>query len=473
MTAPVASTAAAAQPLRIVVLGGGFGGLAAARELERRLPARVDGREVRITLVNRENFFLFTPMLHEVAASDLDLSTIVNPLRKLVRRTDVFTGIVEAIDARRKLVTVSHADGGHTHHLPWDHLVVALGSVTNFHGVPGLDERATTMKSLGDAIQLRNQLIQQLEEADFECSRPVREPLLTLVVAGGGFAGVETVAAANDFLRAAIRFYRNLDASMLRVVVVHPGPELLPELGETLGRYTAERLAERGVEVRLRTRVTAVEGDVVTLSDGGTLRARTIVWTAGTAANPVLSGIECARERGRLVTDHFLRVSGADGVWAVGDCAHIPDPATGGSYPPTAQHALREGRQVARNIVATLTGRPLEPFSFSTIGLLAAIGRRTGVAEILGQKFSGFVAWWLWRTIYLAKLPRLEKKLRVALDWTLDVLFSKDIVQFPTRTRVGATSGATGTISGGAAIQHATNATTPDGVTHALVPSGD
>jgi NADH dehydrogenase len=461
-------------PIRIVVLGGGFGGLAAARELERRLPAMVDGRDVRITLVNRENFFLFTPMLHEVAASDLDLATIVNPLRKLVRRTGIFTGTVDAIDSRRKVVTVSHADGAHAHELPYDHLVVALGSVTNFHGVRGLDARATTMKSLGDAIQLRNQLIQQLEEADFECSRPVREPLLTLVVAGGGFAGVETVAAANDFLRSAIRFYRNLDASMLRVVVVHPGPALLPELGETLGRYTAERLSERGIDVRLGTRVTAVDDDVVTLSDGTTLRARTIVWTAGTAANPVLSGIECARERGRLATDAFLRVQGAEGVWAVGDCAHIPDPATGGSFPPTAQHALREGRQAARNIIATLTGAPLEPFAFSTIGLLAAIGQRTGVAQIHGWKFSGFFAWWLWRTIYLAKLPRLEKKLRVALDWTLDVLFSKDIVQLPTRTQVGEPRGKprdeTGTISAGAAIQHATNATHPS---HALVPSGD
>lgn len=446
------------KPTRIVILGGGFGGLAVAQELERRVG---DASSVEITLVNRENFFLFTPMLHEVAASDLDLATIVNPLRKMLRRTTVFVGSVEHIDVEARRVTVSHASGLHSHDLPYDHLVLALGAVTNFYGIPGLGERAITMKSLNDAMQLRDQLIECLEEADFECNGAVREPLLTFLVAGGGFAGVETVAATNDFLREAVRFYRNLREREVRVVVVHPGEYLLPELGETLGRYAQERLAERGVEILLNTRVTGIDGDSIVLSDGRRIDARTVVWTAGTAANPILASLPCAKERGRIRVSEYLQVPEWPSVWAVGDCALIPDPATGGYYPPTAQHALREGRVAARNIVATMRGLPKAPFAFSTVGLLAAIGRRTGVANVLGINFSGFIAWWLWRTIYLAKLPRLEKKVRAAIDWTLDVVFSKDLVQFGTRRRVFtlpregpslSASHAPGTISGDARI---------------------
>ena len=420
----------AQQPTRILILGGGFGGLSAARELERILPR---GADVDITLVNRENFFLFTPMLHEVAASDLDLATIVSPLRRLLKRARLFIGTVEDIDIDAQTVTVAHAGGLHRHELAYDHLVVALGAVTNFYDIPGLAERASTMKSLGDAIELRNQLIAQLEEADFECNSSVRSPLLTVLVAGGGFAGVETVAAVNDFVREAIRFYPNITQRDVRVAVVHPGPFLLPELGQELGTYTQARLAERGVEVVLNTRVTGVNGSRTVLSSGMELDAGTVVWTAGISANPMLDCIPCERSRGRLVVNAFLQSPDRPNVWAVGDCASITDPATGQVYPPTAQHALREGACVARNIVAEIQGKPKTAFSFSTIGLLAAIGRRTGVANILGFKFSGFVAWWLWRTIYLAKLPRLEKKVRVALDWTLDVLFAKDLVQFGTR----------------------------------------
>jgi NADH dehydrogenase len=411
---------------RIVILGGGFGGLAVAQELERALPRTLD---VEVTLVNRENYFVFTPMLHEVASGDLELGTIVNPLRKLLRRTMVFAGTVEHIDLDARTVHVSHAGGHHAHALAYDHLVVALGAVTNVHAVPGLAERALTMKSLADAMHLRDRLIERLEEADVERNPVLRRRLLTVFVAGGGFAGVETVAAINDFLRASVRFYRNVRPEEVRVVLAHGGPFLLPELGEALGRYTHDRLAERGVEVALHTRVTEVMGDTVTFAGGHTIDAGTVVWTAGNATHPLLAGLPCAMERGRIVVDAFLRADRPN-VWAVGDCAHIPDAATGGVFPPTAQHALREGRRAARNIVAELTGGVKRPFEFSTIGLLATIGRRTGVANVLGVNFSGLFAWWLWRTIYLAKLPRLEKKLRVALEWTLDVLFSRDIVQF-------------------------------------------
>jgi NADH dehydrogenase len=416
-------------PRRIIILGSGFGGLYAALRLQKLLARRSD---VELLLVNRDNFFSFTPMLHEVAASDLDLTHIVNPIRRLVRRARLFVGEVEEIDLPGRRVMVRHAQGGHEHVLAYDHLVLALGSVTNFFHLPGLEERALTMKSLADAIALRNRLIEAMEEADFECAADQRRELLSVVVAGGGFAGVETVAAVNDFVREAIAAYPRLTEEMVRLVLVHSGPAILPELAPSLGRYAATVLAKRGVDVRLGTRVLGASDAGVELSDGTTIPAHTVVWTAGTASNPLIDELPCGRNRGRIVADDHLRVEGWPGVWALGDCAQVPNPRDGGFHPPTAQHALRQGRVVARNIAATIAGRGTRPFVFSTLGQLAAIGRRTGVANILGVNFSGFVAWWLWRSIYLSKLPGLDRKIRVALDWTLDLLLDKDIVQLRT-----------------------------------------
>jgi NADH dehydrogenase len=421
---------------KILILGGGFGGLYTALELEKQFSA---DSSIEITLVNRENFFLFTPMLHEVAASDLDSSTIVNPLRKLLRKAQFFAGEIEAVDLAQKRVTVSHGiDGLHSHDLDYDHLVFALGSVTNFYGIPGLAALGLTMKTLSDAVCLLNRLIEHLEEADFECSTVPPQQLLTFVVAGGGFAGVETVAAINDFLREALVFYPNLTEAMLRIVLVEHGPTILPELGPELGHYAQKKLTERKVEFRLGAKVVGVSEQGVKLSDGTNLPARTLIWTAGTAPCPLLEQVACKKERGRIAVNEFLEVTGFPNVWALGDCASILDRQTNRPYPPTAQHALRQGKILARNIAAVIKGRRKKPFVFKTIGQLAAIGRRTGVAKILGFKFSGFIAWWLWRTIYLSKLPRLEKKLRVTLDWTLDLLFSKDLVQFMPLRRASA-----------------------------------
>ncbi len=414
---------------RVMILGGGFGGLYTALELERRL-AKDD--DVEVMLVNRENFFLFTPMLHEVAASDLDLTNIVSPVRKLLRRVRFFQGDVLAVDLEGRTVTLCHGSDGHRHEMPWDHLVLALGSITNFYGLPGLAERALTMKSLGDAMFLRNRLIACLEEADTECAASVRQPLLTFVVAGGGFAGVETIASVNDFLREALPYYPNVRERDLRVVLIHSGDVILPELGPSLGTYAEGRLRARGVEIFTRSRVAGVTDEGVLLKDGATLRTRTVVWTAGTSPHPLLTTLPCEKEKGRLRVNEFLEIEGHAGVWALGDCALVPDARRGGFHPPTAQHALREGKVAARNIHAALRGGRPAPFRFTTIGQLAAIGRRTGVARVFGLNFSGFFAWWLWRTIYLGKLPRVEKKVRVALDWTLDLFFSKDLVQFLT-----------------------------------------
>ncbi len=414
---------------KILILGGGFAGLHAAMHLDDTL-AR--DPSVEITLVNRDNFFLFTPMLHEVAASDLDLTNIVNPVRQLLRRVSFFAGEVESIDLEGKQVKVSHGFDHHHHDLPYDHVVIGLGSITNFFNLPGLADRAFTMKSLGDAIHVRNHLIALLEEADTECCVDIRGPLLTFVVAGGGFAGVETVAAINDFVQHAVRFYGNLCKEMLRVVLVHPGPVILPELGDQLGEYAQKELAKKNVEIRVKTRVSGLTERGVELSTGEMIETRALIWTAGTSPNPVLLNLPCEKDRGRLKVNENLQVPNWPGVWALGDCALIPDSKTGNYHPPTAQHALREGKVLAHNLMASVEGGVMKPFSFSTIGQLAAIGQRAGVARIFGVNFSGFIAWWLWRTIYLSKLPRFEKKLRVALDWTLDLIFGKDLVQFQT-----------------------------------------
>src|SRR5438874_7709563 len=290
---------------QIVILGGGFGGIYTAMHLEKQL---AHAPNVDITLVNRENFFLFTPMLHEVAASDLDITNIVNPVRKLLRRVKFFHGDIEYIDLGKNTVGVSHGHTHHHHDLEFDHVVLALGSITNFYNLPGLAERALTMKSLGDAIHLRNRMISNLEEADFECCPQVREPLLNFVVAGGGFAGVETIAGMNDFLRDAIRFYPHLREDMLRIILVHPGAVILPELGDKLGRYAQKKLGERRIDIRTNTKVTAVSDREVTLTDGSTIITNTLIWTAGTSPNPILESLPCGKERGRIRVTEDLAV---------------------------------------------------------------------------------------------------------------------------------------------------------------------
>ena len=410
---------------QIVILGGGFGGVYAAMYLEKLLTPQ---SAVEICLVSHDNFFLFTPMLHEIAASDLEITNIVNPLRKLLRKVEVLVGDVNQIDLPNKKVLISRGYRNDSKQIDYDHLVIALGSITNFYDIPGLAGLAVAMKSLRDAIQLRAQIIRHLEEANSECNLADRQSLLTFVVAGGGFAGVETVAALNDFVREALPFYPNLSEDMLRVMLVHSGPAILPELGESLGRYTEKVLARRGVEIRLKNRVKSVTETEVFLADSVSIPSRTLVWTAGTVPSPIVSSLPCAKERGRLLVNQFLGVPDWPDVWAVGDCAFVPDIRNPGqSHPPTAQHAIREGRVVAQNIAAAVLGHRLKPFSFRTIGLLASIGRRSGVARIFGFNFSGFFAWWLWRTVYLSKLPGLDKKIRVAFDWTLDLLFPKDV----------------------------------------------
>jgi NADH dehydrogenase len=427
----------------VVIAGGGFAGLSAAMHLDKTLARRAD---TEVTLINRENFILFTPMLHEVASGDLYPGDIVNPIRRILRHVKFIQAEVQAIDLSARRVRCLGGIARLVLEFEFDHLLLALGSETNFFGLPGVSEWAVTMKSMFDAAMLRNRVLALLEEASLQSDSAARRRSLTFVTAGGGFAGTETTGAINDFVREIVRYYPDLSEELVRVVVVHPGAFLLPELGEELGNYAERKLRERKVEVIKGARVASYDGSLVTMTDGNTIPASTLIWTAGVKPSPVIAPLPCEKERGRLLVSEYLAVTGVPGLWAAGDCAAVPVFNTEKFHPPTAQHGLREGLVAAKNIAAVILDRPLKPFTFTTLGQLATIGRRKGVAMVFGIKFSGFIAWVLWRTVYLMKLPRLPKKLRVMVAWTLDLLFARDIEQMLTLRDVEALSDMAGRI---------------------------
>jgi NADH dehydrogenase len=366
-----------------------------------------------------------------VASGDLEPAHICNPLRKLLRRVTVLNGDIKAIDLEARQVTIAYGIRTLTRELPFDHLVLALGSETNYSGIPGVAEHALGIKTLGDAVMLRAGVIAMMEAASVEADPDRRKRMLTFVVVGGGFAGVETVGAINDLVRESLPHYGRVDPRELRVVLIG-GKAILPELGEALGLYAQEKLRERQVEIKLGAKVIAYAAAAVRCSDGESIPADLLVWAAGVSPNPILNDIPCELKNGRVMVSSNLEVPEAPGVWAVGDCAAIIDPTSKLLYPPTAQHALREGRRVAENIYARLLGKQPKPFRFKMLGQLATIGRRTGVARIFGLKFSGALGWMLWRTVYLMKLSRFEKKLRVGLQWALDMIFERDLGQYIT-----------------------------------------
>jgi NADH dehydrogenase len=421
---------------RIVIAGGGFAGVYAAKELERAIAERSD---IEVTLISHENFMLFTPMLHEVAAGDLSPSDIVNPLRRIFHRINIVTAEIEAIDLTTRVVRCRNALANLELTFPFEHLLLALGAETNFFDTPGARDWAVTMKNLADAALLRNRMVALLEEASLHEDESVQRELLTFVTAGGGFSGAETTGAINDFLRETVRFYPALKPQVIRTVLVHGGEHLLPELGKELGCYAERKLRKRGVVVINDALVTSYDGSEVKLNNGTSMAAATLIWTAGAKPSAVIEDLACQKQRGRVLVDDCLAVRGAPGLWAVGDCASVPD-GMGNFYPPTAQHGMREARAAAKNIVRAIAGEPLQAFRYKAIGMLASLGHHSGVAMLCGMKFSGFVAWWMWRTVYLAKLPRLAKKLRVAIDWTLDLFFGREIEQTITARDIEATA---------------------------------
>lgn len=406
---------------RVVVLGGGFAGVWTARELERQLdPGRHE-----ILLIARNNFFVMSPLLFEAGSGVLEFRHAVTPLRELLSWGRYYQGTVEGFRPDHNAVIVRSATG-RPYEIAYDQLVVALGGVTNRELIPG-SEHAIAFKVLGDAILLRNRVIDLLERAETEFDPEARRRLLSIVVIGGGLVGTELVGELTEMLGKMRLDYPSIRAGGVAIHLVEFGPRPLREMEEDLAKYATAVLRGRGVSVRVSTKVEAIGPDAVRLGDGTVIPAGLVVLASGTASNPVLrgSGFELS-PRGHIMTDATMRAKGRENVWAVGDCAHIPD-ADGNPYPPLAQHAVRMGPVAARNVAAALTGRgAIRPFRYRSLGTLAALGHYAGVAQTPFLKATGFPAWWIWRTYYLFQTPRWSRRIRIMIDWTFALFFKPD-----------------------------------------------
>lgn len=424
---------------RIVLLGGGFAAIATAQRLERLLR----DNEAEIVLISRENFSLFTPMLPEVSSGALDVRHIVTPIRSQLRRTTFILADVDGVDASARSVSFVHTLTGVRETLACEQLVLALGSVTSTFGLPGVAERVFALKTLEDAGILRNRFMWLLELADSVQDAAERKRLLTLVVVGGGFTGVEATGEMVELFRSVARFYPNVRADDVRIVLVEGGKSLLPGLPERMGSYSQRDLARRGVEVILGDGVKFADDAGLELQSSRRIETRTIVWSAGVRPSPFLAAAQLPHAKsGAIAVNADMSVPGFPGVWAIGDCASIPN-GTGGSFPPTAQHAIREGPVLAGNVVATLRGAPTTAFSYTSLGMMASLGARKAVAQLPGNRvLTGILAWFLWRSYYLSRLPGLERKLHVAFQWALELAFPRDISELRVYTQRAQSSAA-------------------------------
>ncbi len=413
--------------MRIVVLGGGFGGVATVRHLERQVGRRQD---VEITLVSRENFFVLTPLLFEACSGSLELRHCAQPIRAALRRARFIEATVESVDVERQFVRAAGAAGAR-YDLPYDHLVVALGASTNVGLIAG-SSNALTFKTTADALVLRNHLIGRFEAADAAADAAQRRGCLSVAVIGGGLVGTELIGELAAFTDDVLRFYPRLRRSEVRFRLFEAGPRILPEIDARLAA-TATRVLERsGVDIQVGAAVRAIEAGRIHL-EHDTVDAETIVLAAGIIPSAVASAIAVARDlRGRVAVDASMRSRSHPAVWALGDCAAIPGP-DGRPYPALAQHALREARHLARNIGAVLDGRAPSPFLFRSLGTMAALGHTRAVARVFGVRLTGFPAWWLRRTYYLFQMPRWDRRLRIVLDWTVGLFFRPDITRVDLR----------------------------------------
>jgi NADH dehydrogenase len=406
----------------VVIAGGGFGGAAAARELERTMPHQ----SARMVLVNETNFALYTPFLPEAAAGTLEPRHVVTPLRDILKRTYLRLGSIVGHDPAAKTVQM-RAKYGEIETLPYDQLLLALGSVSRVLPVPGLAEHAVGFKSLADAIYLRNHVVETLEEANATEDPGRRDELLTYVFVGGGYAGLEALAELQDFAADAIESYPRARLHGMRWVLVEATERVLPEIDLQLAEYALRELRGRGIDIRLQTTLEQVEANSARLSSGETLPTKTVVWTAGVAPQPILRELSLPLdERGRVPVDEHLRVRGLDSVWAIGDCAAAPDPR-GGTCPPTAQHAVRQGPVAARNIAAELGIGSPRPFEYRSEASFVNLGRYKAVGRIGERTFRGFPAWWLARSYHMSQIPGTARKVRAVLDWTAGLPFRRDI----------------------------------------------
>ena len=429
----------------IVILGGGFAGIGVLKKIEKYFQ-NDDG--VEITLISKDNFLLFTPMLPEVASGMIETRHIVTPVRSFCRKAKFYEANVQSIDLDNKQVVLNHVIGRnpdhhnpskdlHEHMLNYDYLVVALGSENNFFGMSDIEENAFTMKTINDAIVLRNHIIKILEQANFEQdNHDLRKSLLTFVVVGGGFSGVETVGAINGFVRDTIKqYYPYIYMSDVRVILVSATDKILEQIDERLGKFALERLMVSGVEFIMNTQVKGATKDKAILHDDTVLPCYTLIWTAGVAQNKLIANLQCEHDKShRIITNEYLEVKKYEGiVYALGDCASVTNPHTGKPYPSTAQHAIRQSEVAAKNIISSIKKErkgEKTKFDYKTKGMMANIGKKTGVAILFGKiKLHGFLAWWLWRSYYLANLPTAKKKIKVMDDWTSDMLFKPDVSQ--------------------------------------------
>ncbi len=431
---------------RILILGGGFGGIEVLRQLQK---AFQDDVGVDITLVSRDNFFLFTPMLPEVSSGMIETRHILTPVRTFCKRAKFYEANVESIDLKNKDVVIAHAIGKQTypinyrsHTLKYDYLVLALGGKTNFFGLTEVADNALTIKSVGDAIVLRNHVISMLEQADIEHEDlELRRSLMTFVIVGGGFSGVEVAGELNDFVRESIEnFYHNLDRMDARIILVNSGDRILPEVTEDLAQSALQQIRKSGLEVMLNTRLIGATQDSVKLNNGSLISCNTLIWAGGALPDAKLIGnLPCGHDKsGRVVANKYLEINGYEnGAFVVGDCACITDPHTGNPYPPTAQHALRQAKVATKNIIFAINGKSNDrkiSFDYKTKGVMALIGKRDAVGILLGHEVHGFAAWFLWRLYYLGNLPTTEKKLRVMVDWFVDLFFKRDVSRLRTFT---------------------------------------
>ena len=416
---------------RIVILGGGFSGAYCALALEKKLR----GRDVEVLLLDHHNYMLFYPLLIEAGTGSVEPRHAVVPLRRLLNTTRFRMASVLGLDTERQTVHYDPVGDERTAEVHYDHLVVALGSVTKLPPVPGLKEHGFQLKSIADAVGLRDRAIQLLELADGTDDPDRRRALLHLVVVGGNYTGVEVAGEFQAFMRGAARYYSSVHADECRVTLIELTGRILPALDAGLAEYATEHLRRRGLDIRLKESATRIEPDYTELKSGGTLDTCTTIWAAGVAPTPLIEKLELPTDkRGYIECERDLRIKGYENLWGIGDGAVNLGP-DGNPYPPTAQHAVREGKHLADNLACVLEGRQARPCDIKSQGSLAALGCRTAVAKVMGMRFSGFPAWFLWRSVYLAKMPGWARKLRIAMDWTLNLFFRRDYIQLGLRDR--------------------------------------
>jgi NADH dehydrogenase len=403
----------------LVIIGGGFAGIKTAQALEHTLPS-----DWTLTLVSQENFITFNPLLPEVVGASILPGHVIAPHRQMLHCSHVCMAQVTEIDTAARTV---HYLGEGAGRLDYDELVLACGTNANLDIVKGMASYALPLKTLGDALFLRNRIIARLEQAELQPDRAARRWLTSFVVVGGGFSGIETAGELVDFLHASLRFYRRLSREDLRIVLLHSGERLLPELSASLGAFTLAKMRRLGVDVRLDARAARVTDRDVHLDSGDIIEAGTVICTIGTQPNPLIEQIPAPKNRGRCVVNPDFSVPGVEGVWAVGDCAAVVNALDGKIAPPTAQFAEASARQLASNIVAKANRRATRPFRYRPKGQLASIGHNKAVAEVYGLKISGFIAWLMWRGLYLLRMPTLARKTRLFLEWNWAMFFPPDI----------------------------------------------